>query len=205
MSIRDSSLGRAYYRVVESLLLAPLMRVFKHPDQITLAGALVSALTPLGFYLHPAAGLAVMLASGLADSLDGHVARKTGLASRYGAFLDSSLDRISDFFYLAGFWVLFREMPGFFWASLLTMTAMAATLMISYTKARAEGLGGTCSVGLMSRAPRVIYLLAWAALLVALPAQREPVLWWGLGVYAALAAFTVAQRIAHVKKKGLAG
>jgi CDP-diacylglycerol--glycerol-3-phosphate 3-phosphatidyltransferase len=205
MSLRDSSLARAYYRVVESLLLAPLMRVFKHPDQITIAGALVSALTPLGFYLHPAAGLAVLLASGLADSLDGPMARKMGLASRYGAFLDSSLDRVSDFLYLAGFWVLFRDLPEFFWASLLTMAAVTATLMISYTKARAEGLGGSCKAGLMSRAPRVIYLLAWAVLLVVLPAYREAVLWWGLSVYTTLAVFTVAQRIVHVQKKGLAG
>jgi CDP-diacylglycerol--glycerol-3-phosphate 3-phosphatidyltransferase len=85
------------------------------------------------------------------------------------------------------------------------MAAITATLLVSYVKARAEGLGGSCKAGLMTRAPRVVYLVAWAILLIALPASREAVLWSGLAVYTALTVFTVVQRIVHVQRKGLAG
>jgi CDP-diacylglycerol--glycerol-3-phosphate 3-phosphatidyltransferase len=85
------------------------------------------------------------------------------------------------------------------------MAAITATLLVSYVKARAEGLGGSCKTGLMTRAPRVIYLMAWAVLLTLLPASRAAILWSGLAVYTALTILTVIQRIVHVKRKGLAG
>jgi CDP-diacylglycerol--glycerol-3-phosphate 3-phosphatidyltransferase len=205
MLLRDTALARAYYRVIDAFLLTPLSRVFSHPNQITVLGAILSVLVPAGFLLHPAAGLCAILASAVVDSLDGLLARKKGLGSDFGAFLDSSLDRVSDFFYLIGFWVLFIGLPGFARASLLTMVAILATVLISYTKARAEGQGGTCETGLMGRAPRIIYLLAWALLLAVFPTARQPVLWWGLGIYTALTTFTVVQRILHVKRVGLPG
>lgn len=203
MSLRESSIARLYYRAVDKGLLSPLSRVFSHPDQLTLFGAAVSALTPIGFYLHPGIGFSIILISGIFDSLDGLMARKTSQSSTFGAFLDSSLDRVSDFFYLAGFWVLFRESTYFALASLVIMIAILSTVLISYVKARAEGLGGSCKAGLMGRAQRVIYLLAWGLVLALVPSASDPILWAGLLVYTMLTVFTAVQRIIHVKKTGL--
>jgi phosphatidylglycerophosphate synthase len=205
MSLRETAIARSYYRIIEAMLLKPLMRIFSHPNQFTLLGLAVAALAPLGFLWHAAAGICAILISAVVDSLDGLMARKTNQGSLFGAFLDSSLDRVSDFFYLAGFWLMFRQLPHFTWASLLAMFAVLCTVLVSYTKARAEGLGGTCQVGLMGRAQRVIYLLIWGTVLVLFPAAHGQILWWGLALYAALTAFTVVQRILHVRSHGLPG
>ena len=197
-TLRTSRLAAAYYKIVERHLLPRLPSWGLTPDRLTWLGMLISVLVPLGFWIHPALGFLLLLLSGIADSLDGLMARLQNRSSRWGAFLDSSLDRVSDFFYLLGFWVLLGRYSGQVPATLAVFICMLSTVLISYTKARAEGLGGTCRVGLMERGVRTAYLIVWALIISIWPSMRPAILWVGLLVFAALTIFTVFQRWSHI-------
>ncbi len=203
MDLRNSSAGKLYYLVLERFILGHLERSGLGPNQLTLAGPLLAALAPLGFRLHPLAGGGVILLSALADSLDGLAARRWQQSTARGAFLDSCMDRLADTFYLMGFWVLFWPGRYALAAGLLIMASMASTFLISYAKARAESLGMKTGSGIMPRAPRVIFLLAWTILLAALPRHRQELLWGGLLLYLFLTSFTAACRMVncHSEKK----
>ena len=201
MDLRNSSIGTGYYRLLENRLIPILNRRGLKPNQLTITGVALAALVPPGFYLHPVAGFVLMGLSGVADSLDGVLAKNNGSASPEGAFLDSSLDRISDFFYLVGFWILFYRQAHLVVATALFFAALLLTLMISYVKARAEALGASCRVGTMERGWRTVYLLSWALLVCVLPAQRTVVLWIGLLAYLLLTLHTVARRIGHIRSQ----
>ena len=73
--------------------------------------------------------------------------------------------------------------------------------MISYTKARIEGLGGTCETGLMERGLRTLYLIVWAFLLFILPPAFDALLWLGLILFCLLTLITAAQRIIHIRSQ----
>ncbi len=107
-----------------------------------------------------AAGWLVLL-GGLADVLDGRLARARGLVSPAGAFLDSALDRFAETFALAGVAVYFAASP---WRVLAAVLALGGSLLVSYTRARGEGLGIEFRGGVMQRAERLV-LLALASLL----------------------------------------
>ncbi len=197
MDIRRSWPGRTYYAFIRRWMLPWLRRTRLTPNQMTAVGAFLAALVPVGFYFSLWAGLVFLALSGMADTLDGFLAREQGLqGGSFGAFWDSTLDRISDCFFLLGFWVLFwTTLPERFWPSLLMFLALLGTGLVSYTKARIEGLGGECRVGLMDRLIRTGYFMLWAALALLFRAHLENVLWSGLIVYLALVGFTVAQRV----------
>lgn len=198
MSLRNSVGGVFFYRLLDRVL--PWMqRHVTSPNQLTLLGVAIAATVPFGFYFSPLAGMILMVLSGLADVADGSLARSSGAQSEYGAFFDSTLDRFSDFFYLMGFWVLFWPRGEAIPAGVLVGAAFLFTVLISYTKARAEGLGRTCNVGLMERGFRVLYLIAWALLLALAPGARGDVLWIGLVLFCLLTLVTVIQRILHVR------
>ena len=199
MDLRTSAIGNGYYHLLENWLLPLLIRRNLKPNHLTAAGVVLAATVPPGFYLHPVAGFVLMGLSGVADSLDGVMAKKTGASTNEGAFLDSSLDRISDFFYLVGFWVLFRQEPYHWLATALVFTALLLTLMISYVKARAEALGASCKVGWMERGSRSVYLLFWALVVCVLPSQRSIALWAGVLIYLLLTLYTVIQRVRHIR------
>jgi phosphatidylglycerophosphate synthase len=200
-SLRTSNLGRRYENLLQHRLLPRLKERGVTPNQLTMTGCALAAFVPFGFKAHPFFGLLLMLLSGLADSLDGLMARRLQRESRFGAFLDSSLDRLSDFFYLCGFWVLFWSTAHERLAGLVIFSAMLATVMVSYVKARAEALGITCQAGLMERGVRVVYQILWAVLVLAMPGQRGTVLWLGLSLYLGLTLATVLQRILLVRGK----
>ncbi len=198
MSLRNSVGGVFFYRLLDRVL--PWMqRHVTSPNQLTLLGVAIAATVPFGFYFSPLAGMILMVLSGLADVADGSLARSSGAQSEYGAFFDSTLDRFSDFFYLMGFWVLFWPRGEAIPAGVLVGAAFLFTVLISYTKARAEGLGRTCNVGLMERGFRVLYLIVWALLLALAPGARGDVLWIGLVLFCLLTLVTVIQRILHVR------
>lgn len=199
--LRTSFVGNAYYRALQQHLIAPLQRSGMTANQVTLAGVGLAALVPTGFAVHPLAGLLLMAASGLADSLDGLMARQQNQVSSFGALLDSTLDRLSDFFYLTGFWVLLWSRPQRFAATLIMFAAVLLTLMISYVKARAEALGAECQVGIMDRAVRVLYLMAWALLIVVWPKHMAAIVWMGFAIYIGLTLMTVVQRIVHIRRQ----
>lgn len=197
MAQARSRITETYYRLMDRLVLDRLARSGLGPNRLTLAGAALAAAVPPGIWLGGAwAGFLLVLLSGAADSLDGRLAGKSGKKSAFGAFLDSSADRVSDFCYLCGVWVLFwMNTDARLWASLLVFSGFLLAVLISYTKARIEGLGGECTSGLLGRAPRTLYILAWLLLVALLPAAEAAVLWAGMGLFWLLALFTVLQRI----------
>ncbi len=176
-------------------LIKPLARVLSamrvRPDALTATGWAFSvgaaALFALGYTR--TAG-AVMLFAGLFDALDGAVARESGRMSAFGAFLDSTLDRLSESAIFVGV-IFFYASSSKPYEALLAGVAMAFSLMTSYTRARAEGLGIKCEVGLLERAGRVVILSLFSLvdLLIA-----------GVGLVAVGALVTTTQRILHVRR-----
>jgi CDP-diacylglycerol--glycerol-3-phosphate 3-phosphatidyltransferase len=139
-------------------------------------------------------GIAFIVGS-VCDTMDGRYSRMSGKASPFGAFLDSTLDRIEEGIVLAAVGVYFSR-QGNDLAVGATVLAVLASLMVSYTRARAEALGVECKVGIADRAVRVVILSAGLVFgdLLNLIAPAVYVL-------AALAIFTVLQRIWHVRKQ----
>ncbi|MFP4213725.1 MAG: CDP-alcohol phosphatidyltransferase family protein [Desulfohalobiaceae bacterium] len=201
MDLRNTALARAYFALQERTSLAWLGSSGISANQLTLIGLLLAVLVPGAFFLHPWLGLLCMGLSAAADSLDGPLAREKGQQSSFGALLDSTSDRVADFFYLCGFWVVFWQLSQqLFLATFLVFSAFLLTVLISYIKARIEGLGGSCRVGLLGRAPRTIFLLLWALLLAAWPGGTELVLWAGLALFWALSLLTVLQRLQQARR-----
>jgi CDP-diacylglycerol--glycerol-3-phosphate 3-phosphatidyltransferase len=128
-----------------------------------------------------------MALAGALDILDGSLARVSGRASPFGAFLDSVLDRYSDLLVLAGLVFLFARL-GRLDAVIAVLLAVVGTVMVSYTRARAESIDVECRVGLMERGERMLVLIAGALFDLLVPAV------W---VVALGANATAVQRIAH--------
>ncbi len=147
--------------------MATLTRWRVHPNTLSTIGFLITCSSGFFFHSHHVrtAGILILL-GGIFDLFDGTVARRTGLASPFGAFYDSTLDRLSEIAVYLGLLSLYNDYRlelGDVGTIYAIMLAMAGSLMISYTRARAEALGINCTVGLMQRAERVI-LIGLAAL-----------------------------------------
>lgn len=141
------------------LLMLPiedyLLRIKIHPNVLTVSTLVVAAVT--GLFYHYGwifAGGVLVLAGSTFDIFDGRVARAQGLSSQHGAFFDSCLDRFSEAFIYLGLLSFFRDTI----FSYVVFLILVSTTMVSYTRARAEGLGVKCEVGVMQRAERVVYL-----------------------------------------------
>jgi len=193
------ALASAYYRFLSGRLLDRIEQHRITAHQMSFAGAIAALCVPLGFAVHPCAGLLFLICSAVADSLDGPIARRQGRASAFGAFLDDSLDRVSDFFYLLGFWLLFR--PHHLWLPviLLVFAAVMLTHLADYVRARAHGLDRHGGDGFMDRTHRVLYLVIWALLTIVLPGIRLVLAWIGLSGYIALTLATVIQSMLVAK------
>lgn len=199
MQIRNSFPGKIYAKAIETLVLPKLSQYAVTPDHLTFLGLFFALLVPFGFYFYPLWGLVFMIISGVSDSIDGMIARNSGVTSDFGAFLDSSMDRFSDFLYLFGFWVLFWNGEKIILSGIFIFISMVFSFMVSYLRARAEGLGYPCNSGLMERGLRTVYLLIWALVLGLFPSAVNVILWTGLILYCVLTLFTVIQRILAVK------
>ena len=173
-----------------------LARLGATPDAITLVGLLVAGgsayLVSEGLLL---AGGLTLLGSGVFDLLDGAVARRTGKVTKFGGLLDSVVDRVSESALLLGVLVFYigeSDTAGM----VLAYLALAASFLVSYVRARAEGLGVSFKGGVMTRAERVASLAV--GLIVAL--------WWlpmlaiVLGVVAGLGLLTSAHRVLHSRR-----
>lgn len=139
-------------------------------------------------------GGAVILAAGVFDMIDGQLARLGNMSSTFGALWDSTLDRYSELVTLFGICLLFIK-ADWFWMGIVTFLAMIGSVMVSYVRARAEGLDIECKVGLMQRPERVV-VTAVAAIITGLTDE----LWWlagGMILIAVLANITAFWRIAH--------
>jgi len=141
------------------LLMLPiedyLLKIKIHPNVLTVSTLVVAAVT--GLFYHYGwifAGGVLVLAGSTFDIFDGRVARAQGLSSQHGAFFDSCLDRFSEAFIYLGLLSFFRDTI----FAYVVFLILVSTTMVSYTRARAEGLGVKCEVGVMQRAERVVYL-----------------------------------------------
>lgn len=186
------------------------------PDHLTGLGLLLSGVAGIEFTLgrfRMAATFATL--AGICDILDGQLARQTRSVSRFGAFLDSTLDRLAEAVLLLGISCFYtinlveqvsdpmrvatnltRGLEPFHWwlVSLLAMLALVGSFMVSYTRARAEGLGLECKVGWFERPERMILLIAAGF------AGLGPVMPAALLLLAVLSFATAFQRMAHVWK-----
>lgn len=143
-------------------------------------------------------GGAILLFSGLFDMMDGRLARLGNMSTTFGAFWDSTLDRYSELFSLFGITLYLMTASGI-WAGVITFLALVGSIMVSYVRARAEGLGIECKVGLMQRPERVV-VTALAAIITGLTSN----LWWligGMTLIAVLANITAFWRVAHCYKQ----
>jgi CDP-diacylglycerol---glycerol-3-phosphate 3-phosphatidyltransferase len=155
------SLRDVVYRIINPITDA-MVRSRIHPNALTTVGFFVTCFAALMFHQHHVrwAGFFVLL-GGLFDIFDGRVARLSGLGSKFGAFYDSTLDRISETVVFLGMLSLYNDYRlelGDVGMIYLIMLAMAGSQMISYTRARAEAMGIDCKVGLMPRAERVVLI-----------------------------------------------
>ena len=143
----------------------------------------------------------IILAAGLFDMMDGRLARMSGKSSLFGALWDSTLDRYSELVSLFGICLVFIQVDqdgNWFWMGVVTFAAMIGSVMVSYVRARAEGLDIECKVGLMQRPERVV-VTAVTAMLTGITGD----LWWlagGMILIAVLANITAFWRVAHCYK-----
>jgi CDP-diacylglycerol--glycerol-3-phosphate 3-phosphatidyltransferase len=163
-------------------------------------GLTANMLTVIGFILnaavaaviatgHPQWGGAFLLFASAFDMLDGAVARATGTTSKFGGFLDSTLDRYSESVVFLGVLIYLLDTDDAKTGAILVFVATVGSLMISYARARAEALGWRASVGLVARPERVI-LLALCLLI------DRPL--WALWALAVMTHVTAVTRILHV-------
>ena len=137
-----------------------LLRARVRPNQLTVLGLGVSIIAAHAFFQGRVRLAAALLAvAGLFDFFDGSLARLAGSESAFGAFLDSVVDRYSDLVVLLGI-VLFYERRDDLAGVFFTMATLVGTMMVSYTKARAQSIGVGCEIGLMERPERMIVLIA---------------------------------------------
>jgi CDP-diacylglycerol--glycerol-3-phosphate 3-phosphatidyltransferase len=185
-------------------LLSPLVRLAQRlgitPNRVTVIGFAVvvvaAVLVALGQLL---AGAVVLVLGSLLDAVDGALARATGLTSAFGSFLDSTLDRAAEAILFVGLIAYFLRVDADpIGPVLLALAALCGSFMVSYTRAKAESLGVSASVGLAPRTERLVLVVAGIGLAgfgIAIG------LIGAIGVVAALSAATTIQRIWHVQRE----
>jgi len=179
------AIGLFFGRIINAIVGAlALSRV--HPNVLTFIGLLINIWAAFLF----AAGKfrwagVVLIGAGLFDMVDGRVARETNRVTRFGGFFDSVLDRYSDLAVLVGLLVFYASINRFFYV-VLTAIVMTGTVLVSYTRARAENTISKCKIGFLERPERIVLIILGALF------NRMPQVLW---VTAVLSNITVIQRI----------
>jgi CDP-diacylglycerol--glycerol-3-phosphate 3-phosphatidyltransferase len=184
-----ASIGRGAMRIINAMVRA-LASAGVHPNILTTIGVFINGVCGLlfGFGEFFWAGI-VLIVANLFDMLDGNVARLTGNVTKYGGFLDSSLDRLSDMFAFVGIMMFYagnspqHSILNVFLASV----GMMMSVMVSYTTARSEGLGVKANVGFLQRPERVVLLIigalsTWNWNSTSYFANRMPQVLWVLAI-----------------------
>ena len=210
MNYRDF-LQKAIYAVINPLIKG-LIKLHITPNMITTLGFIGNIVATASFIYaalsfqagnqttalaHVAWGGATILFAGLFDMIDGRLARLGNMSTTFGAMWDSVLDRYSELISLFGVVLIFL-LNGDFWLGVVSFTAMIGSVMVSYVRARAEGLNIECKVGIMQRPERVV-VLALTAILTGITSNLQ----WlagGMILIAILANITAFWRIAHCYK-----
>ncbi len=170
-----------------------------HPHVVTVSGFFLTIIAA-GFFWngHMFLGGIILILAGACDALDGRLARKTNRTSDFGAILDSTLDRYSEI-------VVFIGLAAFFHSAIMSaiiIMAIAGSLLTAYIRARAEGLGLECKIGLMQRPERVTFIAVGAvigAMIDFIFGTHQPLLKLAILGIAILGNITVIQRVLHVR------
>ncbi len=191
-----------------------LARLRIHPNVLSVCGLVLSIIAGVmyGMGLFFLASFVVILA-GICDTLDGQLARQTGRSSKFGAFFDSTLDRYSDLSLLIGmawFFSGYKVILGFNghsitndshpWTILFIILAMTGSFMVSYCRARAEGLGLDCNIGIMQR-PERITLIVLGSFLSVIPGIGPFIIKTTLFILAVSTNITAIHRILYVRNQ----
>jgi CDP-diacylglycerol--glycerol-3-phosphate 3-phosphatidyltransferase len=193
------SLEKPFYAMVNPLV-ERLIRAGVRPNTITTVGTglvLVSAVVYATGHIR--LGGALLLLSGIADTLDGQVARGGAMVTRFGAFYDSTLDRVGDGATFIGIGAFLLTAPDVAYripAVILCMVAILGSVLVSYARARAEGLGLDCKVGIAQRAERILGLGIASVIFGAGP--RALLLEGIVALLAVASLITVVQRFVYV-------
>jgi CDP-diacylglycerol--glycerol-3-phosphate 3-phosphatidyltransferase len=179
-----------------------LLRAGVSPDAVTVLGTVgvVAAAVGLATRGHLVIAAFVITACALTDMLDGAMARARGTASRFGALLDSTMDRIADgaIFGALAYWLATQNLRATLAAALI---CLITGQVVSYVKARAEGLGLSANVGIAERTERLLIIglggLAWG---LHIPYALDVALW----LLAVLSVITIGQRMVHVYRQARA-
>jgi CDP-diacylglycerol--glycerol-3-phosphate 3-phosphatidyltransferase len=185
-------------------MLAPIVRLAQRmgvtANTVTVAGFLIvvaaAVLIGSGNLL---AGAIVLVGGSLLDAVDGALARATGGGTAFGSFLDSTLDRAAEAILFGGIVAYYlRSSIDPIGPVLLALAALSGSFLVSYTRARAEGIGATASVGLAQRTERLVLIVAGISLA---GLGFEIGLISAIAIVAALSAATTIQRIWHVRQQ----
>ncbi len=175
--------GKILEKIVTSLALSRI-----HPNVLTFIGLLINGWAAYWFGCGRfVAAACVVIGAGLFDMVDGRVARETNRVTRFGGFFDSVLDRYSDLGVYIGLLVYYASINRFFYI-VLTAIVMTGSVMVSYTRARAENEIPKCKVGFLERPERVVLIIIGG-----LFDRMAPVLW----VIAVLSNLTVIHRMIY--------
>ena len=183
-------------------LLSPLITLFSRwglsPNSFTIAGVVITSFSAAAFVMgYPRLAGIFILFGGFCDTIDGSLARTTGKVSRFGALLDSTVDRYSEFIMylgIAAYFINFKDYS----TSAATYLALCGSFMVSYARGRAESLGFEAKLGIMQRPERIV-LIGLGAL------THVTALKIAIWLVALLANFTALQRIRCAYKQNLAG
>ena len=196
--LNNTSVRRAVSGAVDPVARG-LLRMHVSPDAVTLVGTVGTSVAALWFFPRQqwVAGVLVILLFVFSDLIDGTMARMSGRSGPWGAFLDSTLDRVTDGLLFGAVFLGFAN-AGQMWTASAALGCLVGGAVVSYAKARAESIGVECNVGIAERAERLIIAGA-AALLYGLgvPYILPAALWFLL----ALTWFTVGQRVLHVRRQ----
>lgn len=193
------ALEKPFYAAVDPLV-ARLIRSGVRPNTITTVGTGLVLVSAVAFgFGHIRIGGLLLLLSGVADTLDGQVARGGAMVTRFGAFYDSTLDRVGDgatFIGIGAFFLTAPDVAHRVAATIACMVAILSSLLVSYARARAEGLGLDCKVGIAQRAERVV--LVGVASLVFGAGPGAVLLEAIVALLAVASVITVVQRFVYV-------
>lgn len=199
--LRRDSVLPAWVKDAGRAVLAPVVRLALAlrltPNTVTVIGLLLtlvaSTMVAAGWLLP---GAAILTVGSLLDAVDGALARARGGGTAFGGFLDSTLDRAGEailYTGIAGYFLVQTREPA--WPVLLAIVALAGSFLVSYSRARAEGIGLTASVGLAPRTERLVLAIAGIAVT---GLGFGPALMGAMAIIAVLTVATVMQRIWHV-------
>ncbi|NNM45058.1 phosphatidylinositol phosphate synthase [Knoellia koreensis] len=196
--------ARAFFTKVFTPVARALLKAGISPDVVTIVGTLGVCVGALAFYPRHSFfwGTVVITLFVFSDTVDGVMARMSGRSGKWGAYLDSTLDRVGDSAIFGGLVLWYAGGGDDFLMAGLALACLILGSVVSYAKARAEGLGFTANVGIAERADRLVAVLVTTGLVgLGLP---EVVLTVVLALLAVASLITVVQRMLMVRRQALA-